>query len=413
MRLDKLFFSALFFIGANSLTTSVIASTVGVVAGEFRVNEGGGATYQIPIDVAPGRAEVQPQVALTYSSQNMAEGLVGVGWNVLAGSAITRCAPTPIEDSAIGPITFSQEDKFCLDGQRLILSPQTNSKTLRKFRLNIDNFALISAHGNTDSSDYNPRYFSVKTKSGETHYYGDASQVHSYFGGADAFIEPSGYPTNKVASSWLLKAIVDAKGNFIRYSYNEDNAKGTAHLAKISYGGTLNYEAPFAEVSFHYTTNQKGFGGFYYGTPVLNDKRLTRIVSKLDGVVYRQYNLDYETSSFMEERTLLKSVEECARVSSANSTLTCKPKTTFEWERPALASSGTRRVCEQEPGFNFCWDEPTSTNYSAFDSNYRFSTGVSTPHIRYFDIDGDGKDDLVYEQDWRWRVRLEKALIQT
>lgn len=124
------------------LCTCVQASEyTGTIAAEFRVDESGAATYTIPIALPAGRAGVKPQVNLSYSSRNLIEGIVGVGWQLSTGSAITRCPPTPIEDGAIAPITFTTADKFCLDGQRLNLRTGTIGANGGTYALDIDSFS--------------------------------------------------------------------------------------------------------------------------------------------------------------------------------------------------------------------------------------------------------------------------------
>ncbi len=165
---NRVFIALLFCL--FSLPTAIANDYVGVVAGEFRVSESGAATYNVPLSLPSGRAGVKPQVALSYNSQNLREGPLGVGWSLSVGSAITRCASTPIEDGIINAIEFNTTDHFCLDGQRLHVRSGIKGRNGTTYRLDIDNFAKITSYDN--NSDGNPRYFTVETKSGETHYYG-------------------------------------------------------------------------------------------------------------------------------------------------------------------------------------------------------------------------------------------------
>ncbi len=65
-------------VNAGILKTS---DELAPIAGEFRVNENGAATYSIPIYAPPGTGGVEPQIALNYSSQS-GNGLLGLGWAI-------------------------------------------------------------------------------------------------------------------------------------------------------------------------------------------------------------------------------------------------------------------------------------------------------------------------------------------
>jgi hypothetical protein len=118
-----------FRAGGSSFSIGVLAcislqafaqSTVaGFTPGSFRVSETGAATYTIPIRVPPGIAGMQPQLALTYNSQ-AGNGLLGVGWSLSGLSAISRCPRTVAQDGVKGGINYDANDRYCLDGQRLV-----------------------------------------------------------------------------------------------------------------------------------------------------------------------------------------------------------------------------------------------------------------------------------------------------
>ena len=110
--LSLLFFTS-FFSYANAVETT------GITSGEFRVSEQGAATYSIPINLPAGTAGVTPQISLGYSSQG-GDGIMGVGWSLSVGSAISRCPKTIAQDGVISGVNFTSNDRFCLDGQRLM-----------------------------------------------------------------------------------------------------------------------------------------------------------------------------------------------------------------------------------------------------------------------------------------------------
>lgn len=383
------------------------SNNVGLTAGQFRVDESGAASYSIPISVPQGRAGVTPQITLSYSSNNLSEGPLGVGWSLSGLSAISRCPQTPIhDDDNIQEVKYTSEDKFCLDGQRLFIigdevdygNPDTSYHT------EIDSFSTIIARG--QATDNGPMYFEVKNKAGETHYYGNAQSANNNFlDQSDAFVEPGGYVEGSLARSWAIKVIKDVKDNYILFNYDKVTADGTFYIDNIQYTGNLaTGDAPFAEVDFVYQDYKKGFKGYMAGAHVYHNRLLERIDSKIDGANYRSYLLGFENSNFIEERTLMTSVQECSDTGGSD----CLPVTMFDWQRPALSTSSEEWMCEKEPGMeDFCHYQPTSTNYEPFTSSVTLATNTNNRETtQVFDINGDGYQDLVYVDDGYWHTKL-------
>src|ERR1700743_2142498 len=88
--------------------------------GQFAVNSTGGATYTIPIVIPPGTAGMTPSLSLVYSSQS-GDGLLGFGWSLSGLPAITRCPRTVAQDGVHGGVNYDNNDRFCLDGKRLMV----------------------------------------------------------------------------------------------------------------------------------------------------------------------------------------------------------------------------------------------------------------------------------------------------
>ena len=121
---------------STTVTPDTVSDQVAATAAEFRVDESGAATYSIPIYTAPGTAGVAPKLALSYSSQG-GNGPMGKGWSVSGLSSISRCRATrEAGDFIVGgvatdgvptPVNFSSNDRYCLDGQRLIPAQAGNA----------------------------------------------------------------------------------------------------------------------------------------------------------------------------------------------------------------------------------------------------------------------------------------------
>src|SRR5574340_557976 len=104
----------------SALQTLAYAASPMTTSGQFAVSETGAATYTIPIQVPPGVAGIEPKLALTYNSQ-AGNGLLGVGWSLSGLSVITRCPRTLAQDGVREGINYDANDRYCLDGQRLIV----------------------------------------------------------------------------------------------------------------------------------------------------------------------------------------------------------------------------------------------------------------------------------------------------
>lgn len=141
------------------------------VPGQFSVTSGGAATYSIPIVPPPGTAGMVPGLSLDYSSQN-GDGINGLGFVLSGLSSITRCQRTIAQDGTHGSVNYDNNDRFCLNGQRLMVISGTYGANLSEYRTEIDSFSKIIAHGTAGNG---PAWFEVHTKSGQTLEFGNTA----------------------------------------------------------------------------------------------------------------------------------------------------------------------------------------------------------------------------------------------
>ena len=163
---------------------------------QFAVTEGGAATLSIPIQVPRGIGGMEPQLALEYTSGG-GNGAFGQGWTLRGVSAITRCPKTKALDGVRGVVKFDRDDRFCLDGQRLVLvNPNDPNSTApvdqanygrenTEYRTERDSFSRVRAIGQYQANV--PRGFLVETKAGLILEFGNA---------VDASPHSSQVPTN-------------------------------------------------------------------------------------------------------------------------------------------------------------------------------------------------------------------------
>src|SRR5882672_2215638 len=134
--------SAAVSIQVDAPPVVVNTSSVGATAGTFSVDQNGGAGYTIPISVSPGTAGMEPRVALSYSRQIQSD-LLGVGWSVGGLSIIHRCGTTIVLDGLKGGVNYDANDRFCLDGQRLILISGVYGADGAQYRTERESFSKI------------------------------------------------------------------------------------------------------------------------------------------------------------------------------------------------------------------------------------------------------------------------------
>ncbi|MGP9802960.1 FG-GAP-like repeat-containing protein [Rheinheimera sp. NSM] len=407
----------------------VAGSMVGLTAGEFRVDESGAATYQIPLSLPAGIAGVQPQLAFSYNSSG-GDGYMGAGWNISGASAISRCPKNIATDNVQGNVSFTASDRLCLDGQRLITNSRENDigvadttywNNSTVLHTEIDSFNTVRRHG---SSAQGPLALTVETKSGEIHYYGDVSAVsgNDTMGnalaislrnasggaetGADAFFDTAS--GSGKARLWALKAIKDTKGNYIVYKYQKDLNKGEHYLSEVHYTGRVAGTAPFARVQLNYAANPKRASGWQAGARVMMSKLLSSVSVYLDGAadanVVRHYQLNYVSSNVLEEKNHLVSIQECADKALQQ----CLPATQFGWQKPAAKTTSYQTRCETEPGApQFCWQEPVTENYVPFSTtSEQKGSSYDRYNQQFIDINGDGYVDMLYVRSNQWKLRL-------
>lgn len=283
---------------------------VGAIEAEAGVS-GGAATYRVPIMVAPGRRGVQPAVALSYSSRG--GGVAGVGWSVTAASRIHRCERTAAQDGHLAAVTFSNQDRLCLDGERLILVSGTYGLSGSQYRTEIDQFARITMHGNIDGPT---SWFAVEQKSGVVSYYGAYDNVN-------ALERPSGAPASL---AWWIRQSEDRQGNSIIYTYG--TRQGQFDLLGISYTGTRSTPGD-RSVTFEYQSRPDKSTRYLAGVLLRSTQRLAAITSKVQGQVVRRYELEYQLSA-ATSRSLLTQLTECT--SNPCTPRTSLPATRFNYQ---------------------------------------------------------------------------------
>ncbi|MGH1353270.1 MAG: FG-GAP-like repeat-containing protein [Methyloligellaceae bacterium] len=298
-----------------SWSASVQASDiVGATSGQIGVSPSGGANYSVPIAVPIGTTGVQPKIALQYSSQG-GNGIMGMGWSILGQSVVTRCAADNYWDApdkggvGIDPVDYDDNDKFCLNGQRLMAKSGTYGADGTEYRTAFESFSKIVSHGNTSGS---PTSFTVYRKSGEIFTYGTT---------ADSQVIGQNHTAIR---TWALKRITDVKGNYVQFHYQNDKATGEFYLTKIDYtGNDAQGLVPYNRIDFIYETRPDTIKAYIAGDTVQILKRLKNVKVYAENNLFHDYRIAYGVGA--TNRSCVTSITECATETK------CFKPTVFNW----------------------------------------------------------------------------------
>ena len=336
-------------------TTST--APVGSIEGSFQVDAMGAASYSIPIQVPPGHGGVQPKLSLDYNS-SAGNGIAGVGFNLTGLPKITRCARTMAQDGVRGGVKGDQDDRFCLDGQRLVASGGGGTE----YRTELETWSRITSVGNCNTGVC---YFNVVAKDGTV-------------------IELGGTPDsrtmllNGLVRTWSVSKVTSPNFNYMVFSY-ANFGDGEAYPSSITY--TLAGGAPAARtrwVKLEYEPRSDVEHAYLNGTVWATSRRLSSIKTFVKGsgdVLVRQYKLSYVTSP-TTFRSLLSAVEECDGAGA------CLPPTTFEW--PTQGGTGFDVVTPPQ---------------GQYQHDLKYDLGAK---LIPGDFDGDGLTDFIRQERGLW-----------
>lgn len=327
---------------------------VGAIEGQFRVDESGAATYSIPISVPQGVAGVAPQIAINYSSQN-GNGLVGYGANISGFGIITRCRQTLLQDGEAKPITWSDQDRFCLNGQRLMLvSGSSYGVPDSTYKTEIDSYIKITAKGGSAGS---PDYFEAEAKDGSKTIYGGSSDSKLF------------HFTKLV--HWAQSRFEDNMGNRIDYIFEGDRLTGhRIRFINYAYSTPKVSTGHNASIEFNYSDRADVLDSYSSGGVYLKStKKLTSLVAYNGSTIFRKYNFFYNEIAFstVDNLSRLTNVEEC----TSDSSTSCYPRTRFIWGYKTIGFSPT-----------------PSANINKLPGNVK--------DYRFMDFNGDGRQDLIW-----------------
>ncbi len=361
---------AALLLGAITSSPGAGATAVGRLAAEFGVDPAGAATYVVPISVAAGRGGLRPGISLRYVSHD-GDGLAGVGFTVAGLSRVTRCPLTIAVDGQTQGVRFAAGDRFCLDGQPLILVAGTYGADGAEYRTEVNNLKRVISRGRQASG---PASFEVQHPDGLTWHYGND---------ADSRFEAVG--TSGEVREWAINQVSDKFSNQISYTWIDDQVTGEALPGEIRWSGDASGSGARLRLVFGYEARPAEDQGqmHRWGASWQRLQRLSSIRYEFDGgsgfgLVHR-YALTYTTGNGPGSgRSQLAGIEQCGPTE-------CLPPTTFSWQ----------------------------TGVTGFEPAVAGPTDPLAGEAVFADHDGDGDADLYIPLNAggtvRWHVRLANA----
>lgn len=326
----------------------------GATQTSYAVSPSGAFSFQVPIVTPVGRNGVQPNLSLSFSSAS-GNGPLGVGWNLSGLGAISRCGRTIATDGVKGGVLHDQNDRFCLNGQRLILvSGSTYGAANSEYRTELDSFVKVVAKGSSSNvgGGSAPESWEVWHKDGMISEYGNSPSSKFRV-------------TSQSIHSWMVSEVRDRSDN----AYTVDYTSGYPRPSTISYIGGHT-------VVFNYLSRTDVRSRYIVGQEVIFDKRLDSVEVKRNTTVLRKYKLAYEYAA-LTEKSKLTSITECGRDDK------CMPSIDVDWEADAKGFSNTTVAGFKAAESSFLFD-PTVANL-----NREITKGA------WADVNGDGRVDQI------------------
>lgn len=395
------------------LTADYADAAVGRTPGTATVSPDGEAVYSIPLNLPAGTNGMTPAVSLEYRHRSVV-GLLGIGWNIGGLSQIARCPRTIAQDGIASPVTASTADRFCLDGQRLVVTngiPYGGGGA--EYRTEIESFARIRSYSGPGSG---PQYFVLEAPDGRILEYG--ATTDSRIDGSNGVVTSS-----NMARTWALNRIRDRSGNVIDFEYFEDLANGGFRITAIRYNSNPDAGIPAShQITFNYEDrpNNEVDVAYVAGMGIRQVVRLTRIDVLYNGAILRRYDLSYEPALSNGGRSRLASIQECGAGGSD-----CLAATNFTWQNgsPGFAAETSFAAIPGPPPMpgdrlwaaadingdgrsDYIWAAKTLTrpltlrfrlSLAGGSFGPEISTKIATPYGvgLPFDYNGDGRADLL------------------
>ncbi|MFA6339166.1 MAG: toxin TcdB middle/N-terminal domain-containing protein, partial [Candidatus Paceibacterota bacterium] len=267
----------------------------------------GALVENVKLAVPPGRNGLQPDLALTYNSQQLEESEVGYGWDVNI-PFIERINRQGTENMYATTTYYYSS----FSGE---LSTTT---TYNEYRSKVDDGSFLRY---TLATTSNTISWTMYDKKGT-----------KYTFGTDAASRQDDSSNTSRIYKWMLQEVRDTNDNFIRYEYYKD--EGQIYPSKIYYTGNASTDGIFT-VEFTRESRPDVITSYKTAFLVKTNYRISEIQAKVNSTWVHKYELDYTTGN-NGYRSLLSSITESGQDESGTNTLSLPP-TTFEYTNTSVS----------------------------------------------------------------------------
>ncbi len=156
----------------------------------------------------PGTHGVAPSIQIVYNSQG-GDGPLGIGWSIAGLSAIARSGSDYYHEHAPTPVSFNSNDKFVLDGSRLVVTSGTYGANGATYSTEAQNYATVTSYVVNGPG---PDWFQVVAKDGSIMEYGKTTDSKFTGGGSNGVL------------IWRLDKVTDINGNYMTFTYTQNKS---------------------------------------------------------------------------------------------------------------------------------------------------------------------------------------------
>jgi RHS repeat-associated protein len=363
----------------------------------FSVDANGNGNYAIPVEVPPGTAQMQPTLAISYNTIQEND-IMGVGWELLGLSQITRVPATLAQDGYFGYLAYDTADRYALDGQRLILVQGSYTADSAVFHTQVESWAKVIGYNQCGSGFCS---FRVYMKNG---------LIKDYATGVKA----AGLASMR---TWMLSKVTDRNGNYMTIDYTVDSLNSACYPKTITY--TLNEGiTQYRYVQFGYEPRADSIPTYQGGSVIRYNKRLNSIQSYIGNQLAMSYSIAYQ-QGVSTGKSQVTTITQCGGDGG------CLNPTTVYWQgqdssfynQPVSSVQSIPNTGLNLPmdvngdgliDYVHAWQGSTNqlmmamyiSNGSGFNAPVVTNTGLGAytnyMPLRPMDVNGDGMIDLVY-----------------